>query len=249
MSMKTIMLIDTDRDALSRLLAAADWAARGYEIAAACSDASAALKEAEIVRPFLVITDLCDAQNPGLRFVEALRKRLPDALIVVLTTRDEAACICAAYRYGVFRYLLKPVKADDITELLDVADGFALPEDKTGPWPQDLPDKEGLGRQLQEHVDARYSDSDLSLRSLSETFHLNYSYTSSLFRQQTGESYISYVGRLRVSRAKYLLAQTARPMSEIAKATGFRNAQVFYYAFKKSVGITPKEYRDAHSKR
>jgi two-component system response regulator YesN len=245
--MKTVMLIDKDRDALSHLLAMTDWSGRGYEIAATYSDASVALKEAKVIRPFLVITDLCDAQNPGLQLVGALRQRLPDALIVVLTARDDVPCICAAYRYGVFRYLLKPAKSADILELLDAADGFAKPGEDPDAAAGELSGKEGLGRQLQEYVDARYAESNLSLRSLAEAFHLNYSYASFLFRQQTGESYTSYVGRLRVNHAKRLLAETTRPMAEIAKGTGFRNAQVFYYAFKKAAGVTPKGYREAHS--
>jgi two-component system response regulator YesN len=247
--MKTVMLIDKDRDALSHLLTMADWSSRGYEIKAVYSNASIALKEAGVICPFLVITDLCDSQNPGLQFVEALRLCLPDALIAILTTLDEVSCICAAYRYGVLRYLLKPAKVGDILELLDAADGYASSEDEADSLPQGLLGKEGLGRQLQKYVDTRYGESSLSLHALADTFHLNYSYASSLFRRQTGENYTSYVGRLRVNHAKRLLAETARPMSEIAKRTGFRNAQVFYYAFKKATGVTPKEYRGAHFKR
>ena len=243
------MLIDRDRDALSHLLAITDWSGRGYAIAATYTDASLALKEAEVIRPFLVITELFDAQSPGLRFVEALIKRLPDALIAILTARDEAACICAAYRYDVFRYLLKPARAGDLQEMLDAADRLAAPHNAADSPGEGTGETEGLGWRLQEHVDAHYADSSLSLRALAEVFHLNYSYASFLFRQQTGQSYTAYLGALRVNHARRLLAETSRPMAEVAKGTGFRNAQVFYYAFKKATGSTPKEYREEHAKR
>lgn len=68
---------------------------------------------------------------------------------------------------------------------------------------------------------------------------------SRLFRTSTGESPMQYVRRLRVERAKTLLAQGGLTMAEIAAAAGFFDQSHFSRCFKQIVGRTPSEYAHA----
>jgi transcriptional regulator GlxA family with amidase domain len=64
------------------------------------------------------------------------------------------------------------------------------------------------------------------------------------FKQATGITPIEYLQRTRVEAAKKMLEKTSQSVSEIMYNTGYNDSKAFREVFKKSVGLTPKEYRD-----
>ena len=63
------------------------------------------------------------------------------------------------------------------------------------------------------------------------------------FKQETGETFASYVRRLRVERAKRLLDTTEFDVSQIAYQTGFSSQSHMQTVFKQATGLTPREWR------
>ena len=63
------------------------------------------------------------------------------------------------------------------------------------------------------------------------------------FKQETGETFASYVRRLRVERAKRLLDTTEFEVSQIAYQTGFSSQSHMQTVFKQATGYTPREWR------
>lgn len=63
------------------------------------------------------------------------------------------------------------------------------------------------------------------------------------FKQETGETFASYVRRLRVERARRLLDTTDYDISQIAYQTGFSSQSHFQNVFKHLTGETPREWR------
>lgn len=74
---------------------------------------------------------------------------------------------------------------------------------------------------------------------------INYSipYFSSMFKKATGESFIQYLTRLRMEKAKLLLLTTDRKTFEIADSVGMENYRSFNRLFKKETGMTPSDFR------
>jgi transcriptional regulator GlxA family with amidase domain len=64
-----------------------------------------------------------------------------------------------------------------------------------------------------------------------------------LFKVQVNVSIRAYLQELRLRRAAELLVSTDERVSQISYAVGFNDASNFNHAFKKSFGVTPKEYR------
>ncbi|MBN1866500.1 substrate-binding domain-containing protein [Candidatus Sumerlaeota bacterium] len=64
-----------------------------------------------------------------------------------------------------------------------------------------------------------------------------------LFRQHLFRSPNSEIARIRVLRAKQLLAETSMPLTEIATACGFSGAGSLRLAFKRLTGMSPRTYR------
>jgi len=91
---------------------------------------------------------------------------------------------------------------------------------------------------LQEH----YSE-DVNMAVVSNHISLNYTYFSEAFKEYTGESFSSYLRKLRLRKAKELLAGTELKVYEICSLSGFDNVKHFTRVFKESEGVTPLEYR------
>ncbi len=84
---------------------------------------------------------------------------------------------------------------------------------------------------------------DISIKSISDTLHLNSNYISQLFKKETGVTYSSYITTLRINLAKELLAQPENTVTQVGEQCGFNDYFYFIKTFKKYVGISPSDYR------
>lgn len=92
-------------------------------------------------------------------------------------------------------------------------------------------------------VQANFRDSNLSLSLLADEFHLSQSYISKLFKDETGQNFISYVRQLRMSYVKKQLTETDLQVKDIILDTGYVDVANFARTFKQEVGVTPLQYR------
>ena len=91
-----------------------------------------------------------------------------------------------------------------------------------------------------EYLKKNYGNPSLSLNDVCE--HLNISTSrSAVYSRSDGRHYRSFNG-IRMDRAKQLLRETSLKNYEIAEKVGFSDPHYFSIAFKKSTGLTPKEY-------
>lgn len=84
---------------------------------------------------------------------------------------------------------------------------------------------------------------DISLEDVAEHVHLNPHYFSKVFKQQTGETFIDYLTRLRIERAKELIGEGHLSLKEVCYLVGYNDPNYFSRVFKKVTGLTPTEYR------
>lgn len=84
---------------------------------------------------------------------------------------------------------------------------------------------------------------ELNMAIVSNVVSLNYSYFSQAFKDHTGETFVSYLRRLRLYKAKELLAETDMKVYEISAKAGFESVKHFTRVFKEMEGISPLEYR------
>jgi len=93
-------------------------------------------------------------------------------------------------------------------------------------------------------VEEHYGE-ELSLDKLSSRFFLSREHISRRFKQEKGMTLSSYVMRLKINQAKQWLRQTDEKMYSIALKLGYQDEVYFSKLFKKIVGMTPVEYRNA----
>ncbi len=84
---------------------------------------------------------------------------------------------------------------------------------------------------------------DLSLKTEAALHNVNPSYLSTLFKKETGYTLTEYVNRKRIDHAILLLNSTDMQIQNVATYCGIPDVNYFTKMFKKTIGKTPKEYR------
>lgn len=83
------------------------------------ADGEEGLKAILRFKPDLVITDIRMSKMDGLEMIRELKQRQISARVVILSGYSEFEYAKKAIQYGVDDYLLKPLSAEDVTELLE----------------------------------------------------------------------------------------------------------------------------------
>ena len=63
------------------------------------------------------------------------------------------------------------------------------------------------------------------------------------FRQQTGQTIGSFVQQITIERARRLLGDSDDPIKVVAAKLGFSNSAAFATAFRRSCGVSPRQFR------
>ena len=92
-------------------------------------------------------------------------------------------------------------------------------------------------------VQQHFNNPELSLSMLSEQLGLSQSYISKLFKDETGQTFISYVKQVRLNYVRQKLIQTDLPVGDIIREAGYLDAASFSRSFKLSEGMTCGEFR------
>lgn len=93
-----------------------------------------------------------------------------------------------------------------------------------------------------EFIDTNYTDGNLSVAAVASQFNLSESYLSQFFKEQTGETFSSYLENMRIRLACELLSENALSIDEISRKSGYNNTNSFRRAFKRVMGIAPSAY-------
>lgn len=99
----------------------------------------------------------------------------------------------------------------------------------------------GIIGDIIDYIENNY-DKNITLSTVSETFHINKSYLCELFKQQTGENFSKYISNLRIEKAKKLLRKSNYSIYEISEMVGYKDSSYFGKVFKNVTGISPLKY-------
>jgi two-component system response regulator YesN len=94
-----------------------------------------------------------------------------------------------------------------------------------------------------EYISGNYNDSELSVDTLCSYLNVSATYFSTLFKRETGMSFVNYLTKIRLDKALQLLNTTDEKTYNIATIVGYTEPNYFSYVFKKKYGISPSNYR------
>jgi two-component system response regulator YesN len=98
-------------------------------------------------------------------------------------------------------------------------------------------------QQVHDYIDQHFMDANLSLNEVAGQVSLSPSHFSTVFSQETGQTFKEYLTEVRIKRAKELLRSTTLRSFEISYQIGYSDPHYFSYVFRKHTGLSPKEYR------
>lgn len=82
----------------------------------------------------------------------------------------------------------------------------------------------------------------ITIDSISHRFGYNKSYFCEMFKAETGETYLKYLNHVRILAACAML-KSGTPVKEAGRMCGYETDSYFIKLFKKTLGITPKQYQ------
>ena len=101
-----------------------------------------------------------------------------------------------------------------------------------------------LAHNAQQYIQENYSNAAISVENMCEFLHVSPAYFSTVFKRETGMSFVSYLTDVRLQKAVSLLDTTQDKTYVIAQKVGFTEPNYFSYVFKKQFGVPPSKYRN-----
>ena len=211
---------------------------RIYDVSYVTSAAEA--MAAFAARPFdVLITDLSMPGVSGVSLVEHVRAHAAHGPLVVISAHDDVQNVRRAFVHCISDYLIKPVAVSEL------ADKLAPVKSCSGCKSQDSTVDPGVNAQVAyvlKRVHAQL-DERLTLKDIALELGVNYAHLSRQFNKQVNESFPGYVLRLRMERARLLLADPMLRISEVAQKIGYDDANLFSRDYKRHFGESPLKHR------
>lgn len=98
-------------------------------------------------------------------------------------------------------------------------------------------------RQIQDYISDNLSNAELSLASIAKEFYISSSHLSRIFKQETGQTLVEYITKLRIAKAEKLLKETEYKGYQIGEMIGIPDPHYFSILFKKYTGLSINAYR------
>lgn len=195
------------------------------EIVGVASTGDSALALIEREKPDIAFLDI---QMPTLDGFEVM-ERLKDTQIkiIMVTVFDTFAYAQKALRLGACDIIAKPIDLAQLRQAIARAIGWNFTANDT------------LNRAMT-YIHQHYQER-IKLESLAREACCTPSHVAHLFKQHLNLSMLSYVHKIRITKAKQLL-QEGTSIQEAAYAVGYESLNNFYKYFKQYVGSTPAAY-------
>ena len=168
--------------------------------------------------------------------------------VIDTLTRSQAAELAVGHdardMYDIFS-LSSCQSIDDLDELLRRLCDTLLTgaeEENTGK----TADEEDVIAQATRYMEEHYSDPEISMAAIAESFDLSTTRFSLSFKERMDMTPLDYLTLLRCERAKVLLEQTDLTIRDIGTQVGYYDSGSFIRRFKQLTGETPLQYRRGH---
>lgn len=98
-----------------------------------------------------------------------------------------------------------------------------------------------LIRGVKDYV-CNYYDQEITLAEIAESLYVNRNYLSQLFKKVTGESFVTYLNKFRIEKAKEKLREQHYMVYEVSEMVGYQNPTYFSQVFKSITGVSPSDF-------
>ena len=137
--------------------------------------------------------------------------------------------------YGMFGPGGRPVDGDIHRMLTELVTPFLTPE------PSRAEDDAGCMDRIAATLSAHLSE-HIAVADLAAMAHMSVSQLGRVFKKEKGMPPHQYLLEARLNAARFYLASTDLPLSQVAELCGFTDASALTNAFRRRMGVTPRAY-------
>ena len=192
------------------------------------------------VKPDIALLDIEMPGMNGIELAKYIKEKYADCIIIFITAYDRFDYAIEAMHIKAFDYLLKPWKEERLCELINTAIENVRSMQKTDSIVHSQKDI------IKDYIDRNYKK-DISAKDVAGILGYSDVYFSKVFKQLFDDNFINYLTKIRIDRAKVLLKDVSFNIKEVGKSVGYADSNYFTKVFKRSVGMSPSEYRNKHN--
>lgn len=261
--MRRLVIAEDEELSRRELEATVPWDRWGYLLVGVAEDGAHAWDLIAERGAEVVVTDIRMPGMDGLSLMRKAEAELGEAatpLFVIVSGHADFAYAREAVRLGAFDFLVKPVddaeleatmrRAADSLERRSHAKSLekAAAADRAVSLLRELRPEKTLGSG-EPYVEAAIAEiaerymTDLSPDAVAERLGISGDHLARLFKRATGHTFSEYLTMHRMRRAMELLKDPTVRIGEVADLSGYADARYFSTLFRRSVGMTPSEFR------
>lgn len=254
-----VLLIADDEEIIRNGLLSLTWREAGIKRVLAAENGVQARDILKQETVDILVTDIRMPGLSGLELAEYVKEQCLDVKVILLTGFSDFEYAKKAVKYGVFEYVLKPVKPKELLQSVQEAvweldtsrrkenlvskyeDGsgnFHAVEQMTRYFRHCSPDFLEMVKDIAEHY-----NTDITLNSLSQRYHFNPIYLSRMIKRESGYAFSNILASIRMYHAVQLIRETNMKINMICDSTGFNDSRYFSQIFRKAFFCTPMQYR------
>lgn len=237
---KKILIVDDDLEFRSELKDYLD----GYEVTEASNGREALNILSRANEIGLVILDVMMPGLNGLEVLCEIKKNDPGLGIIILTGHSSKDVAIEALKGRADDYIEKPLDIDKIQSIIERVFKSKHAKNKE----IDTSNLEGKIEKMKYFAEINcYKKTCLG--DVAKSVCLSPKYLSRIFKEEAGMSFTEYRLRIKIGKARELLAKTSLNVDQVSDKLGYENAESFIRQFKKRAKLTPTEYRNKTKKK
>ena len=114
----TVLLVDDEEDVIQVIMKKINWEGLGFSVIGYANNGVKALEMVEEYQPDVVMTDIKMPYMDGMELSHFLHDNYPEIVIVIFSGFGEFEYAKKAIQYNVSEYMLKPVTAMELREVI-----------------------------------------------------------------------------------------------------------------------------------
>jgi len=232
-------IVAEDEDLIrSGLIRKIEESQRSFSVVGEATHGGEAFELIRRLQPQLLVTDIRMPVMDGLQLIQEVHKYYPRTAIIIASGYADFEYAQLAMKFNVRHYVLKPVKPQELSDVLDdvYAQLSSEPVVHTN-------DSEKTVQHIQHYLREHFHE-DISLEQLAKQFNFSSAYLSKIFIKHAGEAPSKYIAALRINEAKRLLQHRKDlPVKAVGELVGYADPFYFSRLFKQATGMTPREYQ------
>ncbi|WP_453990078.1 response regulator transcription factor [Bacillus nitroreducens] len=242
--MLKMLIVDDDWLISDSLKSMDEWHERNIDVVGTAENGKEALFWMENEKLDIILTDIRMPEMDGIELTKYIYEKELPIQVIIMSGYEEFSYAQKAMKYNAKGYILKPIDTDELMNAIDRILKDLPPHENEDTNTNDDPTTyhERLVLSAQSYILTNLGK-PLTLKEIANRLHLTDHYFGQVFKSVTGETFLTYLTRVRMEKARELVKNPNLKIYEIGTLVGYKDPKSFTKTFQKIYQMTPNEYR------